>query len=116
MTMVVRLTGSRRPALGANKAYDVHGFVDDLRDLNVAPHIARNTTSRTSAIDARTNAPPRLCDQSAEAQANRGAVRLRQDDRPTRPADVARSGPFTVQIHSEAYDLIRMPTLLEASA
>jgi hypothetical protein len=34
--MVVRHSpGSRRLTLGADKAYDVHGFVDDLRDLNV---------------------------------------------------------------------------------
>jgi hypothetical protein len=42
--MVVRHSpGSRRLTLGADKAYDVHGFVDDLRDLNVTPHIAQNT-------------------------------------------------------------------------
>jgi hypothetical protein len=44
--------GSRRLTLGAHKAYDVHTFVDDLRDLNVTPHIAQNTTNRSSAIDA----------------------------------------------------------------
>jgi hypothetical protein len=46
--------GSRRLTLGGDKGYDVHRFVDDLRDLNVTPHIAQNTTNRTSAIDART--------------------------------------------------------------
>jgi hypothetical protein len=50
--------GSRRLTLGADKAYDVHGFVDDLRELNVTPHIAQNTTNRTSAIDARTTRHP----------------------------------------------------------
>jgi hypothetical protein len=30
-------SGSRRLTLGAHKAYDVNGFVDDLRDLNVTP-------------------------------------------------------------------------------
>ena len=55
MTMVVRHSpGSRRLTLGADKAYDVREFVDDLRDLNVTPHIAQNTTNRSSAIDART--------------------------------------------------------------
>jgi hypothetical protein len=53
--MVVRHSpGSRRLTLGADKAYDVHGFVDDLRNLNVTPHIAQNTTNRSSAIDVRT--------------------------------------------------------------
>src|SRR5947208_5080451 len=54
-TMIVRHSpGSRRLTLGADKAYDVREFVDDLRDLNVTPHIAQNTSNRTSAIDART--------------------------------------------------------------
>jgi hypothetical protein len=50
--------GSRRLTLGADKAYDVNGFGDDLRDLNVTPHFAQNTTNRTSAIDARTTRHP----------------------------------------------------------
>jgi hypothetical protein len=41
-------------ARGADKAYDVDEFVNDLRDLNVTPLIAQNTTNRTSAIDVRT--------------------------------------------------------------
>jgi hypothetical protein len=59
MTMVARHSpGSGRLTLGADKAYDVHEFVDDLRDLNITPHIAQNTTNRTSAIDARTTRHP----------------------------------------------------------
>jgi hypothetical protein len=59
MTMVAcHSPGSRRLAIGADKAYDVHVFVDDLRDLNVTPHIAQNTTNRSSAIDARTTCHP----------------------------------------------------------
>jgi hypothetical protein len=59
VTMVVRHSpGSRRLTLGADKAYDVHGFVDDLRDLNITPHIAQNTTNRSSAIDVRTTRHP----------------------------------------------------------
>jgi transposase len=59
MTMMVRHSpGSRRLTLGADKAYDVHEFVDDLRDLNVTPHIAQNTTNRSSAIDTRTTRHP----------------------------------------------------------
>jgi hypothetical protein len=58
MTIVVRHSpGSRRLTLGANKAYDVHGFVDDLRPQPHA-HIAQNTTSGTSAIDAHATRHP----------------------------------------------------------
>jgi hypothetical protein len=59
MTMVVRHSpGSRRLTLSADKAYDVHEFVGDLRGLNITPHIARNTINRSSAIDARTTRHP----------------------------------------------------------
>jgi hypothetical protein len=36
----------------------VREFVDDLRDLNVTPHIAQNMRNRISAIDARTTRHP----------------------------------------------------------
>ena len=40
------------------KAYDVAGFVADLRKHNVTPHVAQNTTNRRSAIDGRTTRRP----------------------------------------------------------
>jgi len=40
--------------LGADKGYDVAGFVDALRALGVTPHVAQHTTRRRSAIDGRT--------------------------------------------------------------
>jgi len=56
MVIVRYSPGARR--LGSVHAYDVREFVDDLRDLNVTPHIAQNTSNRTSAIDARTTRHP----------------------------------------------------------
>ena len=46
--------GSSRLTLGADKAYDTADFVEALRDVQVTPHVAQNTTNRSSAIDART--------------------------------------------------------------
>ena len=40
--------------LGADKAYDAEDFVNELRAMNVTPHVAQNTNGRPSAIDART--------------------------------------------------------------
>jgi hypothetical protein len=40
--------------LGADKAYDTHDFVNELRSINATPHVAQNTKGRTSAIDGRT--------------------------------------------------------------
>lgn len=36
--------------LGADKGYDAAEFVEALQDMNVAPHIARNTRNRRSAV------------------------------------------------------------------
>ena len=53
--MVEALPGERRKTLGADKAYDTAEFVASLRDRNVTPHVAQNTTRPGgSAIDART--------------------------------------------------------------
>src|SRR5215510_11452931 len=118
-TMIVRHSpGSRRLTLGADKAYDVREFVDDLRDLNVTPHIAQNTSNRTSAIDARTTRHPgyaisqrqRKCAEEPFGWAKtigglarpmlRGVARLR----------------FKFTLTMAAYDLIRLPNLLGSSA
>jgi hypothetical protein len=46
--------GGSRLTLGADKAYDTADFIDALRDAQVTPHVAQNTTNRSSAIDGRT--------------------------------------------------------------
>ena len=40
--------------LGADKAYDAEDFVNELRSMNTTPHVAQNTSGRSSAIDGRT--------------------------------------------------------------
>jgi hypothetical protein len=44
--------------LGADKGYDTRDFVAAVRLLGVTPHVAQNTTHRTSAIDGRTTRHP----------------------------------------------------------
>jgi hypothetical protein len=58
LEMVAARPGNHRITLGADKAYDVAGFVADLRQHNVTPHVAQNTTNRRSAIDGRTTRHP----------------------------------------------------------
>ncbi len=43
----------RAITLGADKGYDADDFVDELRSMNVTPHVAQNS-GRRSAIDGRT--------------------------------------------------------------
>jgi len=40
--------------LGADKSYDAADFVEELRGMNVRPHVAQNTNGQRSAIDRRT--------------------------------------------------------------
>ena len=44
--------GDHKITLGADKGYDMAGFVDELRAMNVAPHVAAKV--KGSAIDGRT--------------------------------------------------------------
>jgi len=53
--------------LGADKAYDAEDFVNELRSMKVTPHVAQNTSGRSSAIDGRTRAMPATPSVSASA-------------------------------------------------
>jgi len=48
----------RAITLGADRGYDAADFVEELRILNVRPHVAQNTSGRRSAIDKRTTRHP----------------------------------------------------------
>src|SRR5712691_10593733 len=54
VNMIDAIPGENRITLGRDKAYDTRDFVADLRHLNVTPHVAQNTSKRSSAIDSRT--------------------------------------------------------------
>lgn len=47
-----------RATLGGDKGYDTRQFVETMRELGVTPHVAQNTTNRSSAIDGRTTRHP----------------------------------------------------------
>src|SRR5438132_2193571 len=46
--------GFRPKTLGGDKNYDTQKFVADMRERDVTPHVAQNTSGRRSAIDGRT--------------------------------------------------------------
>ena len=117
--MIVRRSpGSRRLTLGADKAYDTRSFVADLRDLNVAPHVAQNTTNRASAIDGRTTRHAgygmsqtirkRIEESFAWTKTIAGL-------RKTKHRGVGRVA-FQFTFAMAAYNLIRMPRLLATAA
>jgi len=56
--LLSRLRGVGRITLGGDKNYETRGFVAKCREMRVTPHVSRNTTRRTSAIDGRTTRHP----------------------------------------------------------
>jgi len=55
LTMADRLPGEGRITMGADKGYDTAGFVEQLRERNVTPHVPQNgNRSGGSAVDGRT--------------------------------------------------------------
>lgn len=54
--MITQIKGKRstRMTLGADKKYDTHDFVSRMREIEVTPHVAQNTSNRSSALDRRT--------------------------------------------------------------
>lgn len=54
LAMLEALPQGPRVTLGADRGYDTEDFVARCRALDVTPHVAQNTTNRSSRIDART--------------------------------------------------------------
>jgi transposase len=55
LRMAERIEGEERVTVGADKGYDTRGFVREMRERNVTPHVSQNTNrSGGSAIDERT--------------------------------------------------------------
>jgi Transposase DDE domain len=114
MTMLRLLDGRHRITLGADKAYDVAGFVVRLRAIRVTPHVAQNTSNRRSAIDKRTTRHPgyavsqRIRKRIEEAF---GWIKTSGGLRKTRHRGKARVG-WTFTLTAAACNLVRLPRLL----
>ena len=109
--------------LGADKGYDTHDFVMEVREFGITPHVAQNayeraTAQRRSAIDGRTTCHPGY----ALSQKKRkrieeifGWLKTVGGLRQTKFRGLARVRmAFTFAL--AAYNLIRMPKLSGASA
>jgi transposase len=118
-TMVARYSpGASRITLGGDKGFDAREFIDDLRELNVTPHVAQNTSNRASAIDGRTTRHPGY----AISQKKRKLVEepfgwAKTIGGLARPMlrGAQRLG-FKFTLTMAAYDLIRLPKLIGAAA
>ena len=54
MMMAEGLPGNGRVTLAGDRGYDTRDFVQEMRGMQITPHVAQNTTGRRSAIDGRT--------------------------------------------------------------
>jgi transposase len=54
LLMAESLPGTHRLTIGADKGYDTREFIDELRHMEITPHVAQNDTNRCSAVDERT--------------------------------------------------------------
>jgi transposase len=116
--MLEAMPGRHRVTLGADKAYDTQDFVAALRRLKVTPHVAQNDTQRRSAIDRRTTRHPgyaqsqRLRKRIEEAF---GWIKMIGGQARTRFRGAARAG-WAFTLAASAYNLIRLPKLLQGTA
>ena len=100
--------------LGGDKHFDSADFVNELRSMNVTPHVAQNTSNRRSAIDGRTTrhggygVSQRIRKRIEEAFGWIKTVALQEK---TRFRGVARVG-FAFTFGAAAYNLVRLPKLL----
>jgi len=100
--------------LGGDKGFDAADFVNELRSMNVTPHVAQNTSNRRSAIDRRTTrhggyaVSQRIRKRIEEAF---GWIKTVAGQRKTRFRGVGRVG-FAFTFAAAAYNLVRLPRLL----
>ena len=110
IAMVEQIPGHQRVTLGADKGYDSREFVQELRDHQVTPHIARKTTS---IIDQRTTRHPGYAISQQKRKRIEeifGWLKTVAALRKTRHRGVARVGwMFTFAL--AAYNLVRMRNL-----
>jgi len=105
----------RAITLGADRGYDAADFVEELRTLNVRPHVAQNTSRRRSAIDGRTTRHPgyaaslRIRKRIEEAF---GWIKTVAGMRKTKLRGLDKVD-WAFAFTAAAYNLVRLPKLLE---
>jgi transposase len=100
--------------LGADKGFDAADFINELRSMNVTPHVAQNTSNRRSAIDRRTT---RHCGYGVSQRIRKrieeafGWMKTVAGQEKTKFRGVDRVG-WAFTFAAAAYNLIRLPKLL----
>jgi transposase len=100
--------------LGADKGFDAADFVMELREINVTPHVAQNT-SRTSAIDGRTTRHAGYeISQRIRKRIEEGFGWMKTIAGMRKPRYRGRERvAWAFTLAAAAYNLVRLPKLLE---
>jgi transposase len=110
--------GFRPSTVGGDKGYDTMQFVAELRERDVTPHVAQNTTGRRSAIDGRTTRHAGYgVSQVLRKRVEEifGWMKMVGGLRRTRFRGLERTG-LAAYLIAAAYNLIRMVRLTAATA
>jgi transposase len=103
--------------LGADRGYDAADFVEELRGINVRPHVAQNSSGRRSAIDKRTTrhsgyaASQRIRKRIEEAF---GWIKTVAGLRQTKLRGLPKVD-WAFTFAAAAYNLVRLPKLIGAT-
>ena len=89
----------QRATVGADKAYDTQDFVQHLRDLNITPHVAQNTTQPLQCDRRPHDAACGLRGQPTQAQTGGRDLWLDQDGRTDAQDATSRPGTGGVDVH-----------------
>ena len=118
LLMAERIEGHQRVTVAGDKAYDTHGFVTEMRQMKVTPHVAQNTTRPGgSAIDNRTtrHAGYRISQQRRKiVEEFFGWLKTIAGQRKTKYRGLWRVG-WVFTFAAAAYNLVRMRNLLALS-
>ncbi len=118
-----RKVRSRRVTLGADKAYDVRAFIEDLRARKVTPHVTIDGNvrvkgiPRSTAIDKRTTRHPGYAVSQRirkRIEESFGWIKTTGNLAKTRHRGLERVG-WAFTLTAAAYDLVRLPKLLAAA-
>jgi transposase len=118
VAMISAIPGRHRITVGCDKAYDTTDLVADMRGLDATPHVTQNDIGRRSAIDQRTTrhwgyqVSQRV---RKRIEAVFGWMKTIGGQRKTRYRGTSRVG-WMFTLSAAAYDLIRLPKLLGATA
>jgi transposase len=117
--LIAGIPGRHRITVGADKAYDTADFVAGLRELNATPHVAQCITGhRGSRIDGRTTRHPGYAVSQRirkRIEEGFGWMKTIGTMRKTRHRGTARVG-WMFTLTAAAYNLVRLPKLLQAAA